>query len=369
MKYLRKLTAVLATLCLLATLYAPMMVQAETAPIPQPTAKAVAQPQANQELFCFGRSVLEQMDNSAALCYAYDKLVAGLTTFADRIDISHRTYKITSEEAYIVYYMALGDHPLYSSAVYMQGFTINGDYVIAFCPYYYDYDWDTYLTDMNHRVNELTAGLEGKSDTEKSVILHDRLCEAVRYEMVGFHQSAIGSLLEGKAVCAGYARGYQLLMQAVGIPCFYVTGTADNGYEVGGHAWNLVQLDGQWCYTDVTWDDTDYILDDGSHWILDMYLNITYDDIAGNHFAEEMPEYNFYLDDYLPKTPTPILYGDTDGNGKVNNRDLALLQQHLNGWDVAVDTTAADVDGNGKVNNRDLALLQQYLNGWDVTLK
>ena len=27
-----------------------------------------------------------------------------------------------------------------------------------------------------------------------------------------------------------------------------------------------------------------------------------------------------------------------------------------------------DVNNDGNVNNRDLALLQQYLNGWDVTL-
>ena len=63
-----------------------------------------------------------------------------------------------------------------------------------------------------------------------------------------------------------------------------------------------------------------------------------------------------------------VLYGDVDGNGRVNNRDLGLLQQHVNGWTVTIDELAADVNDDGKVNNRDLGLLQQYLNGWDVTL-
>ena len=63
-----------------------------------------------------------------------------------------------------------------------------------------------------------------------------------------------------------------------------------------------------------------------------------------------------------------ILYGDTNGDGKVNNRDLGLLQQHLNGWGVTIDLVSADVNNDGKVNNRDLGLLQQYLNGWGVTL-
>ena len=53
--------------------------------------------------------------------------------------------------------------------------------------------------------------------------------------------------------------------------------------------------------------------------------------------------------------------GDVDGNDVANNRDLALLQRHLNGWDVTI-TVAADMDGDGVVNNRDVGLLQQLLN-------
>ena len=60
--------------------------------------------------------------------------------------------------------------------------------------------------------------------------------------------------------------------------------------------------------------------------------------------------------------------GDTDANGKINNRDLGLLQQYINGFDVVVDKQASDVTGDGKINNRDLGLLQQYINGFDVTL-
>ena len=63
------------------------------------------------------------------------------------------------------------------------------------------------------------------------------------------------------------------------------------------------------------------------------------------------------------------VYGDVTGDGKVNNRDLGLLQQYVNGWDVEVDEEIADVTHDGKVNNRDLGLLQQYVNGWEVTLE
>ena len=60
--------------------------------------------------------------------------------------------------------------------------------------------------------------------------------------------------------------------------------------------------------------------------------------------------------------------GDVNGDGKINVRDLGLLQQKLNGWDVDVSMEAADVTGDGKVNVRDLGKLQQYLNGWDVEI-
>ena len=60
-----------------------------------------------------------------------------------------------------------------------------------------------------------------------------------------------------------------------------------------------------------------------------------------------------------------ITPGDVDGNGKINNRDLGLLQLYLNDSDLTNKTfiaDACDLDGNGKINNRDLGLLQKRLN-------
>ena len=62
------------------------------------------------------------------------------------------------------------------------------------------------------------------------------------------------------------------------------------------------------------------------------------------------------------------MIGDANGDGKINIRDLGLIQQHLNGWSVSISLDAADVTGDGKVNVRDLGLIQQYLNGWNVEL-
>lgn len=58
----------------------------------------------------------------------------------------------------------------------------------------------------------------------------------------------------------------------------------------------------------------------------------------------------------------PVAVGDVNGDGRINNRDLANLQKYLNEWDVTVETAGADLNGDGKINNRDLRDLQLMLN-------
>ena len=105
-------------------------------------------------------------------------------------------------------------------------------------------------------------------------------------------------------------------------------------------------------------------------------LQVVYIDDAGNVTPCETvvnPDgtITFYTDhfSYYAIVGTPaVVYGDANGDGAVNNRDVALLQQYINKWEVVLDMTAADANGDGAVNNRDVALLQQYINKWDVEL-
>ena len=63
----------------------------------------------------------------------------------------------------------------------------------------------------------------------------------------------------------------------------------------------------------------------------------------------------------LPEKPT-YEQGDINGDGKVNNRDLGILQRYLNGGQATAIEEMLDVNGDGKVNNRDLGILQRILN-------
>ena len=90
-------------------------------------------------------------------------------------------------------------------------------------------------------------------------MVHDYLVENIEYDTT-ISQSNIynvyGALVNGRAVCEGYARSFKYLMDELGIPCTLVIGTGTNSQgETENHAWNYVQLNGNWYAIDCTWDD------------------------------------------------------------------------------------------------------------------
>lgn len=86
--------------------------------------------------------------------------------------------------------------------------------------------------------------------------LHDVLCSMAVYggttEMM---HTAPGALLEGVALCEGYAQALSLLYRMAGIPCGVIAGDAVNNQgKQERHAWNIAQLNG-YTLIDPTWDD------------------------------------------------------------------------------------------------------------------
>lgn len=107
------------------------------------------------------------------------------------------------------------------------------------------------------------------SDAEGVKMLHDAIAGVARYDWDAYEsigtgtatpaveasQEAYGILVNGTAVCTGYAETMLLAAHAVGIPAVVVTGEVNDGITTGGHAWNRVRVDGAWRVVDVTWDD------------------------------------------------------------------------------------------------------------------
>lgn len=63
---------------------------------------------------------------------------------------------------------------------------------------------------------------------------------------------------------------------------------------------------------------------------------------------------------------SPVEVGDADSNGSTDTRDATLLLRYISGSsDAELDDSLADLNGDGQVNDADMAYLMKLLAGWD----
>ena len=124
----------------------------------------------------------------------------------------------------------------------------------------------------------------GMSDYEKELAIHDYIVANCKYgqkdESKEYAFRAYGCLVEGVAVCNGYAEAMSLLLTCAGVENSIMTGSASGEL----HAWNLVKLDGQWYQVDVTWDDP---IPDTGAFVSHTYFNVTDDIMDDSHIWNE----------------------------------------------------------------------------------
>jgi len=114
------------------------------------------------------------------------------------------------------------------------------------------------------------------SDWDNELAIHDYLVSHIKYE-VGDDAiyNAYDTLINGTAVCNGYAECFKTFMDMLNIECTAISGSASGEL----HIWDLVKLEGAWYQVDVTWDDP---INGNAH-IDHTYFNITDSDMAKDH--------------------------------------------------------------------------------------
>lgn len=133
------------------------------------------------------------------------------------------------------------------------------------------------------KAREIVAQADSLPDAyDQELYFHDYICQNTTYltqEDDGY--TAYNALVEGRAVCEGYSRALQLLLDMVGVPNYLATGVGvdDNGSREG-HMWNIVTIDGSNYHVDATWDDLDA---EDIHHYAHTYFNVTDDYIGVNH--------------------------------------------------------------------------------------
>lgn len=233
-----------------------------------------------------GRALLAE---SSTLTAAYDALYAGLAAHKASIPMGST---ITPQElSGQVFPAVLSDHPelFYLESSYQ--YSIMDGKVYAVIPQYSM--GGTALTNARALLEQRTALLLRDlpdGEYEKALELHNRLALTTRYVSTAQDQNIYGALVEREAVCAGYARAYQYLLQQCGIEAWTVTGTAltPASAQPVAHAWNLVKLNGEWYCTDVTWDDQTNSGDDGLQQVFYAYFNITSAEMGEDHTLDPL---------------------------------------------------------------------------------
>ena len=113
---------------------------------------------------------------------------------------------------------------------------------------------------------------------QREETLHDLLCQQTTYDMeAGNAHNAYGALVEGRAVCDGYAKAMTLLLRLSGLESGMVQGKVKS--TGGAHAWNLVKVNGAYTWLDVTNDDQSAIT-------TYFYFNLTDDWLARSYILE-----------------------------------------------------------------------------------
>jgi len=93
------------------------------------------------------------------------------------------------------------------------------------------------------------------SDFDKVLYVYNTLINEVDYDKsADNNQNLISTFITHRTVCQGYAYGAQYLLNRLGIPCTTVEGETEDG----NHSWNLVMMDGDYYYIDLTWGNSQF---------------------------------------------------------------------------------------------------------------
>ena len=246
----------------------------------------------------YGRTVLSGFDNSNALLFVYDKIASSMddinniiedgTDYKIEIDISEDGYAVTPAELKTVIDVYTRDytgHFWFNKRYGYSGYlnSENTEIITKIYMYCYADREETALAKQKYdsAADKLIAGITSEMpEFERELILHDRLADHIAYEDGDRVHDAYGALINGKAVCEGYTKAFQYLLQKVGIQSFMATGKGNGDL----HAWNIVRIDGKYYNVDLTWDDQ-------KSDIIYTYFNITDEEIKSlSHILDKESE-------------------------------------------------------------------------------
>ncbi len=202
------------------------------------------------------------------------------------------------------------------------------------------------------RVKKLSFGSFG-GELETALYFHDLICENFEYDESLENDNIYDFLLTGKGTCQAYTGLYMALLRERGIECSFAASDSIS------HIWNLVNIDGEWFHTDLTWDDSRRGSISHRHFLLSDRLaeerghKDWYSPENTVCSSERFAEYDFNIFFH-----SGYVLGDIDHNGRAELYDLLVLSNEI--FENAC-IKCADVSCDGLINEADAALLRRKL--------
>ena len=160
---------------------------------------------------------------------------------------------------------------------------------------------------FNTAVDTISKSVPYGTECEREEYIHNYIINNCDYDeeaaesegVQGNENDAYGVFVDGKAVCEGYSKAFQILCNKADIDCIQLMGIVDSD----NHVWNCVKIGGDWYQIDVTWDDVDdFIYDSHEYFNLTdslMYeertLSPKYSEIDAESFLNMKSWCNFYV--------------------------------------------------------------------------
>lgn len=143
-------------------------------------------------------------------------------------------------------------------------------------------DCEKYTADMISASKQLADEAKKKTDSvyDRELYIHDYIVNCCTYGSCDLDSTAYGCLINSQAVCTGYAYSAMLALNFAGIETVVIPGKATSDKKTELHLWNMVKLDGEEYFLDVTWDDPDF---DKSVSPSHLYFNVTESYISKTH--------------------------------------------------------------------------------------
>ncbi len=239
---------------------------------------------------------------------------------------------VTEEEFNKIFNFILKDHPEYFYVNNYQYYKNNDDIVESVIVNYTS-DPETISIQQSEVENWKNAILSqitpDMSNYDIARFLHDYIISTTDYDLNAVNNQNLLSVVENqRSVCAGYSKAYQYLLNQAGIFATYVSGNAN----VGPHAWNLIQIDGEYGWVDVTWDDPSFIGNEQpDNFLSHQYFGLSSDEIRQTRSFDQTyevisevapPSFNYYLKEGL--------YFDLNNSNAYNQFRQKLIEAKAN---------------------------------------